>query len=483
VVHAALISEKMMSETALAPDPDTLAPGLRSILPNFDQVAGWLKEDEAEELFRAAAAVRSGCIVEVGSYRGRSTLALCAGSSIGGRVPVYAIDPQEEAVGFFGGRFGPKDRVAFFRNFLKSGLVQYVRLLNTTSTAAANGWDQPVALLFIDGDHRFASVDADSAAWLPHLAPGATVAFYQVGVGGPKRVSQMLVDSGALTFRNRVGKLGFFEFTGNRAALDPPPRHARSAAPFGKARGNADYQVAWRHVVYGVYYGGNGAYLYQPIPKCACTTIKTLLLEMEGLPVDDDIWRRHQKEHNKFPGVSHLPEPEQRDIFEGRTETFKFVMVRNPYARVASVYSDKLSKKSDSHWVKQIRGSAVEQGMTLSNPISFEEFVAVISRQKLKEMDPHWRPQYYEGRFPIINFDFVGRMEMMPDDLIYALERIGAPEPIIQRTNERYNVTGSDLAIWETVSPEVRTLFLASFGVDFDTLHYPRRLPSVRRPA
>jgi hypothetical protein len=92
-------------------------------------------------------------------------------------------------------------------------------------------------------------------------------------------------------------------------------------------------------------------------------------------------------------------------------------------------------------------------------------------------MDPHYRPQYYEGRIGIVKYDFVGRMEAMPRDLIYVFERIGAPDSIIERANDRHNVTGSNLDLWTTVSPEVHRLFLARFDIDFDTLQYPRRLP------
>src|SRR5438477_13211607 len=109
-----------MSESAISQRADGFAESLRNVLPDFESVDGWLKEDEAEELFRAAAAVPSGCIVEVGSYRGRSTLALCAGSSVGSEVPVYYIETHEEAVGDRGGKFGSKDRAVLFRTFLKS---------------------------------------------------------------------------------------------------------------------------------------------------------------------------------------------------------------------------------------------------------------------------------------------------------------------------------------------------------------------------
>ena len=200
---------------------------------------------------------------------------------------------------------------------------------------------------------------------------------------------------------------------------------------------------------------------------------------MEGLPVDDNVWRRHQKEYNYFPGTNHLTIQEQLDIFEGRTGTFKFVIVRNPYARLASAYCDKIRSNPAAYLIRKIRKSAADQGTMLSDPITFEQFVTVVSRQPLGEMDAHCRPQYYEGRFAIVKYDFIGRMEAMPRDLVHALERIGAPDSIIARVNERHNVAGSSSKLWEAVSPEVHRLFLATFGIDFDALQYTCRLPSA----
>jgi predicted O-methyltransferase YrrM len=72
----------------------TAASGLLRMVPEFEKIDGWLGLHSAELLFTAAAAVRVGCIVEVGSYRGRSTTALCAGSAAGSKAPVYAIEPH-----------------------------------------------------------------------------------------------------------------------------------------------------------------------------------------------------------------------------------------------------------------------------------------------------------------------------------------------------------------------------------------------------
>jgi len=277
-----------------------------------------------------------------------------------------------------------------------------------------------------------------------------------------------------------VGKPSFFRYTGrSRPRLTQSVGRSTTirVAPHERA-GEIDYTVRLEKIGYHMYYGGDGAYLYQPIPKCACTTIKTLLLKVEGLPVDDNVWRRHQKEYNRFPGTRHLPIQEQLDIFEGSTDTFKFVFVRNPYARLASAYCDKILLNPAAYLIRKIRKSAVELGAELSDPITFEQFVSVVSRQSLEEMDPHCRPQYYEGRFATVKYDFIGRVEAMPGDLVYAFERIGAPEAIIARVNERHNVAGSSCEVWETVSPEVHRRFLSTFEIDFDTLQYPRRLPA-----
>jgi len=284
---------------------------------------------------------------------------------------------------------------------------------------------------------------------------------------------------GELQLLKYVGKPSLFRYTGR-----PGPRVARSVGRSAMIRvareraGEIEYPVRLEKIGYHMYYGGDGAYLYQPIPKCACTTIKTLLLKVEGLPVDDNVWRRHQKEYNCFPGTRHLPIRDQLDIFEGRTETFKFVFVRNPYARLASAYCDKVLLNPAAYLIRKIRKSAADLGTELSDPITFEQFVSVVSRQSLEEMDPHCRPQYYEGRFATVKYDFIGRVEAMPGDLVYAFERIRAPESIIARVNERHNVAGSSCEVWETVSPEVHRRFLATFEIDFDTLQYPRRLPA-----
>lgn len=178
--------------------------------PEFAQVVGHVPGPitlaEADFIRHQARQVRRGVIIEVGSYRGKSTVALSIGSNEGSGAAVYAFDPHEEFQGVFGGIFGPEDRGAFYRNMLSTGAYRNVRLVNLSSEVVAPGWDKEVGLLWIDGDHRYEGVKRDFEMWRPHLVPGAVVAFDDTNRGGPERlVDELLSDNWTLV--RTVGKV------------------------------------------------------------------------------------------------------------------------------------------------------------------------------------------------------------------------------------------------------------------------------------
>jgi len=162
-------------------------------------IRGWLSAAQAELLYDHAAAVRDACVVEIGSYRGRSTAALTLGAMSGGGAPVFAIEPHEEFRGPLGGEFGPEDRGAFFRNMVRLDLYRQVRLVNLPSVVVARGWERPVGFLWIDGDHTYDAARADFLSWKPHLIPGAVVAFDDAakpGLGPDRVVAEAQTEHG-----------------------------------------------------------------------------------------------------------------------------------------------------------------------------------------------------------------------------------------------------------------------------------------------
>jgi hypothetical protein len=172
-----------------------------------DRIEGMISLREADLLYRLAARANGcGCIVEIGSYRGRSTVALAEGASSSA---IFAIEPHEVFEGVLGGSFGARDRAHFYRAMLRSGAYERVRLVNLPGRVVAPGWSEPVALLWIDGDHSYEGVRGDWEAFKPHLAAGALVAFDDSidERVGPHRLIAELVESRELTIVERVDKL------------------------------------------------------------------------------------------------------------------------------------------------------------------------------------------------------------------------------------------------------------------------------------
>lgn len=175
----------------------------------FDQTDGMVSFDEAVLLYCLAKAVRSGCIIEVGSYRGRSSVFLGRGSLDGANVPVYAIDPHKSFIGVLGGVFGPKDRTAFYRAMLDNDCSEIVSLINLSSEGFSSLWSESISLLWIDRDHSYRGVKRDFECWLPHLETNAVIAFDDATDPklGPRKFIDELTASGRFEQVADVGKV------------------------------------------------------------------------------------------------------------------------------------------------------------------------------------------------------------------------------------------------------------------------------------
>lgn len=137
-------------------------------------IKGWLGDGEAQLLHDLAATIRlPQMILEVGSYQGRSTIAL----ALDAQTPVFAVDPHDVSVGD-SFPFGDEDRAALMANLVKAGVAWKVRLLDIQSAFAARCFPHSIGLLFIDGAHSYEGVKADIEAWLPHVVEGGYVAFH-----------------------------------------------------------------------------------------------------------------------------------------------------------------------------------------------------------------------------------------------------------------------------------------------------------------
>ena len=94
-----------------------------------------------------------GVIVEIGSWKGRSTVLLAKGSKAGQGVKIYAIDPHEGKAEDLRPVLTPTFE-EFTKNIGNAQVEDIVVPIVKTSKEAANDFLEPCALISVDGSHE-----------------------------------------------------------------------------------------------------------------------------------------------------------------------------------------------------------------------------------------------------------------------------------------------------------------------------------------
>ncbi len=153
-------------------------------------VDGWMTQGQARMLYAASEATRAGdTIVEIGSFRGRSTVVLALAAPDG--VDVVAIEPHagndrgpQEIEGF--AAEASIDLEVFRANLDAAGVIDRVRHIQMFSDQAHGEVAGNIAVCYVDGAHRFGPARADIRDWGRRVAPGGTLlihdSFSSIGV-------------------------------------------------------------------------------------------------------------------------------------------------------------------------------------------------------------------------------------------------------------------------------------------------------------
>ncbi|MFK5984286.1 MAG: class I SAM-dependent methyltransferase [Pseudomonadota bacterium] len=173
---------------------------------------GGITTEEAIYLASLAANISDGCIVEVGSFRGKSGVALALGvrDRESEKAPlIYCIDPHQPFTGFYGGKFGPQDRKAFYETMISTGAYNEVSLINLSSEIITPSWKTPVGFIFIDGDHHYAGVRRDFECWESQILPGGLIAFDDAinQSCGPSQLIKEILVTNNYEFFSQKGKI------------------------------------------------------------------------------------------------------------------------------------------------------------------------------------------------------------------------------------------------------------------------------------
>jgi len=177
---------------AITKIPEDLKTVLNTAWEETRKVPGHLGENETRFLGLLAACVPArGTIVEIGSFKGRSTVMLAKVASHYGLGPIVAIDPHNSPI-LLDHQADPE--ASSYQDFLASirsaGLSAHVEPHRAYSAEVAGSWNRPIRLLWIDGDHSYQGAKKDVDGFLPHLVPFGVVAFHDAlnAFPGPIRV-------------------------------------------------------------------------------------------------------------------------------------------------------------------------------------------------------------------------------------------------------------------------------------------------------
>jgi predicted O-methyltransferase YrrM len=150
-----------------------------------------------------------GTVLEIGAFKGASTIALSMAARAAGDDHIWTVDPFSNPCegALSDGTCYPE----FLENLRRAGQEHSVKVFKGLSQDLAREWTAPIRLLWIDGDHSYKGAKQDFDMFRPFLSEGAIVAFHDVLASppGPCRVfaNEVLLsrDFGACGISGTIG--------------------------------------------------------------------------------------------------------------------------------------------------------------------------------------------------------------------------------------------------------------------------------------
>ena len=243
---------------------------------------------------------------------------------------------------------------------------------------------------------------------------------------------------------------------------------------------NADlvrHDEPW-HYYYHVHISLKYRYIFFETPKVASSSIKTALQRLE---LNDSTFFRpcgyvHAREYS--PLLSPAQVASFRKLREDRT-FFTFCFVRNPFTRLLSGYLDKIMRNRPQK--SSVLTSLGKDGNSLSEHLTFNDFISALELQPHSSMNTHWRPQHSHLKIGALTYQFIGSFEELERDL----KRIGSgfgvditPFLAFQAPHRTYAETRIDEYYTDDLVKRVRSLYSS----DFESFGYSERIEDALLP-
>ncbi len=203
--------------------PDGFDGHVESTVRAAARIEGHLTEKEIRFLcLLAAVPTTRGEVLEIGSFKGKSTVILAASARVAGDDRIVAVDPLTSPAVTDPSLKGADSGLEEFRSNLREhGVESIVEFHQLLSHELGRSWDRAIRLLWIDGDHTYAGAKTDFDTFSPFLSPGAIVAFHDVlhaFEGSIRVLSERVLLSDQFGACGICGSIGWSQYVGDRGA-------------------------------------------------------------------------------------------------------------------------------------------------------------------------------------------------------------------------------------------------------------------------
>ena len=160
---------------------------LATYLEYSEQIPGWTRGAEAEALARAARSIQGDAlIVEIGAFLGSASVLLAGARRLAGSGMVHCVDPFDASGDEFSAPvyseiaagLSSSLRAQFMQSICAADLGDFVTVHEGTAETIGETWDQPIDLLFLDGDQSIEGVRSAFNLWEPWLKKGGTLVLH-----------------------------------------------------------------------------------------------------------------------------------------------------------------------------------------------------------------------------------------------------------------------------------------------------------------
>lgn len=117
-----------------------------------------------------------------------------------------------------------------------------------------------------------------------------------------------------------------------------------------------------------------------------------------------------------------------------KSNSFTFLVVRNPFSRLLSAFVDKLVPPNPYYWkafgskaILAYRKNATSRSKLYGHDVTFSEFVkhVVASEKTKKNLDVHYISTFSSCKPCETNYNYIGKMETFKDDAMFILNKTG----------------------------------------------------------